>query len=351
MAKTHAPSPPKKAAQVAFRPNQADRPTLANASLRSLEIFVNVAESGGMTAAAERLGISQSAVSQAMRNLEESSGQVLLDRSVRPPTLTASGSTVLQHATGIVQQFRELQNALQSEDFRPVPQLRIGVASTFIEIVGPSLIDRIGSLAHRLAVTTGLAETRIAGLVDRRVDLLLTFDEAYNSNIFDELPVLSEPYFIALPAGFDQDFETIRDLSQKLPLLRTGKHLHNTNQIEAYLAAEGGSALSRDRFDTTDGVVAMVAAGLGWSLITPLTFLKSLPFASRMRCALLPGRTLERRLTLIARKRELGSVCLEVQRSAVDVFDQSCMPVLRKHIPEIAQLVRIGEQVTAAETS
>src|SRR3546814_10973483 len=60
--------------------------------LRSLRVFVMVAEAGGMTSAARQLGLTQSSVSQIVGNLEEALGSALFDRSVRPLALTAARS-------------------------------------------------------------------------------------------------------------------------------------------------------------------------------------------------------------------------------------------------------------------
>src|SRR3546814_7749864 len=64
--------------------------------LRSLRVFVMVAEAGGMTSAARQLGLTQSSVSQIVGNLEEALGSALFDRSVRPLALTAAGTTLYE---------------------------------------------------------------------------------------------------------------------------------------------------------------------------------------------------------------------------------------------------------------
>lgn len=53
--------------------------------LRALEAFVAVCETGSMTAAAKRLQVSQSAVSQSVAALEREQGTDLFDRDSRPP--------------------------------------------------------------------------------------------------------------------------------------------------------------------------------------------------------------------------------------------------------------------------
>src|SRR5258708_8883195 len=59
--------------------------------LRTLEIFTQVCELRSMTLAAQRLGMTQPAVSQAIRHLEDVLGVPLVDRRSRPLILTAAG--------------------------------------------------------------------------------------------------------------------------------------------------------------------------------------------------------------------------------------------------------------------
>ena len=60
-------------------------------TIRSLEIFVAVATTGTMVAAAKQLQLTQPAVSQVVATLEASLGIQLFDRSVRPPALSDGG--------------------------------------------------------------------------------------------------------------------------------------------------------------------------------------------------------------------------------------------------------------------
>lgn len=67
-------------------------------NLNHLRYFASVAELGGFTRAAERLGIAQSAVSLAIKKLESDLGLQLLDRKDRTVTLTDEGRRLLHHA-------------------------------------------------------------------------------------------------------------------------------------------------------------------------------------------------------------------------------------------------------------
>ena len=76
-----------------------------------LRYFVAAAEHRSFTKAAEQYYISQTAVTQQIRQLEESLGCALFDRSTRPVSLTSAGSAFLQDARAILD---ELDAALDA---------------------------------------------------------------------------------------------------------------------------------------------------------------------------------------------------------------------------------------------
>ena len=77
--------------------------------MQALRVFCEVAELRSFSAAADRLGISQSAVSQRVRQLEERLQAVLLDRSVRPFTLTAEGTLLAREGREILKRYDDLE--------------------------------------------------------------------------------------------------------------------------------------------------------------------------------------------------------------------------------------------------
>lgn len=94
-----------------------------------LRYFREVASSGHLGQAAERLNLSQSALSIQIKRLEESLGSALFDRVSRKLVLTEAGRIALDHADRIFTAGDELLAALQ-QDSTEKPPLRIGAIST-----------------------------------------------------------------------------------------------------------------------------------------------------------------------------------------------------------------------------
>lgn len=105
-------------------------------TLRHLRIFIAVYEERNMTAAANKLFMTQPSVSQAIKELESNYGVVLFERLSRKLYVTASGEKLYQYATHIIKLFDELEDNLKENAFQK--NLIIGANYT----VGAFLINK-----------------------------------------------------------------------------------------------------------------------------------------------------------------------------------------------------------------
>jgi DNA-binding transcriptional LysR family regulator len=117
-------------------------------NLRFLEAFVWVVKLGSFRAAAERLNLTQAAVSSRIATLEEDFGQKLFDRDPRELRLTASGRLLLGYAERMLDLGRDMRAAMNSSrELKGV--LRIGVVET---VIHTWLTDFLAALSERHAV-------------------------------------------------------------------------------------------------------------------------------------------------------------------------------------------------------
>ncbi|MGN0667426.1 MAG: LysR family transcriptional regulator [Huintestinicola sp.] len=106
-------------------------------TLRHLKIFVCVAESGGMTAAAQKLYISQPTVSQAIAELEKYYGVRLFERLSQKLYITEDGQRMLYYARHIIDTFSDMETVMRETGENP--QLNIGCSVS----VGTCLVNRL----------------------------------------------------------------------------------------------------------------------------------------------------------------------------------------------------------------
>lgn len=98
--------------------------------LEDLRTFVEVADAGGVTPAARRLGLAKSIVSRRLARLEQGLGAQLLSRTTRGASLTEAGATFREHAARVVAELETARDAIAPEgDVRG--RLRIAAPLTF----------------------------------------------------------------------------------------------------------------------------------------------------------------------------------------------------------------------------
>jgi LysR family transcriptional regulator, low CO2-responsive transcriptional regulator len=162
-------------------------------TLTQLNAFVLVARLGSVTAAANALGVSEPAVSQALSALRLHLGDQLVSRGPGGMTLTAGGARLLGTASQIVVLGAEAHAAVRAARGAP-EQLRVVATSTIAEFVVSPLMEAFTRrFAGSAEVSAGVAASKeMAVLVANRLA-----DVAIGPSVASDpaLPVVSEPIF------------------------------------------------------------------------------------------------------------------------------------------------------------
>ncbi|QJU58243.1 LysR family transcriptional regulator [Sphingomonas sp. AP4-R1] len=137
-------------------------------------MFVTVAEAGSFSEAARRLGVSPSAVSQAIRSLEERLGTPLFRRSTRSISLTDVGSDYLRAAAPAVEQLRQAAENATGRGGRPTGALRLTMPRAPFDLIMASALvdfkDAFPEIELEIAV-----EARLVDIVKQGYDAGLRF--------------------------------------------------------------------------------------------------------------------------------------------------------------------------------
>jgi DNA-binding transcriptional LysR family regulator len=135
-----------------------------------LRTFVTIAESGGFTAAARRLGKTQAAVSMQLRRLEEDLGSVLLERASRGMALTEAGYILMPYAQKILGASVSARQALAGQTVSGI--VRLGMVEDIAVGSLPKALQRF-AIAHSnvaleiiIAESAMLSERLAAGTLD-----------------------------------------------------------------------------------------------------------------------------------------------------------------------------------------
>jgi DNA-binding transcriptional LysR family regulator len=148
--------------------------------LRRMAVFAAVIEHHSMSAAARALGLSASAVSQQVRQLERDHGVTLLHRTTRKLRLTAAGERFHEDCAAMVAAARRAQQQLAQSRDAPSGELRLSAPVGFARHVAPALGGVLE--AHPALNLKLLVDDARIDLVESRIDLAVRFGRLADSS-------------------------------------------------------------------------------------------------------------------------------------------------------------------------
>jgi DNA-binding transcriptional LysR family regulator len=151
---------------------------IRNLDIAALRSFATIAETGGVTSAASRLNLTQSAVSMQIKRLEQTLGLTLFDRAPRSMTLTAAGEQLLSYARRILALNDEAWTRMTAEDWEG--ELTLGVPHDIVYPHIPAALRAVARVAPRLRVSLAASYTRMLKPAFARgeMDVILTTEDA-----------------------------------------------------------------------------------------------------------------------------------------------------------------------------
>ena len=237
--------------------------------LSQLRAFLTTLERGTFSEAALDLGMSQSAVSYAVAELETSLGVTLLLRGRGGASATEIGEAVAAQARSLFQTEETIRQLASREAGALRGTLRVltfrSVASRVMPAVLRHLAERNKGLQVKLLETNGNHDEVERALEEGRVDL--AFVQLPFSDDFLQWTVLRDPYVAVRKKQRVREGEAAswKELAET-PLILYGDH-ESTAVIEQYLAGELGPVEPTYQVEEDSTLVRMVAEGLGLTLM------------------------------------------------------------------------------------
>lgn len=232
--------------------------------IEDIQAFVAVADAGGLSAAAARLGVSKSIVSRRLARLEKALGTTLFSRNTRGVTLTEPGATFREHALRIASEADAARDAL-SPDGTVRGRLRVAAPLSFSANTFAPVLAALAMRHPQLEVQ--------ASFSDRKVDLVAEgFDAAIRLGMLDDSALVARRVatfgatLVASPAYLEAHgtprtpdellaHATVNRINESWPLVHQGRQI-TVNPRNSRFTADNGAAL-----------VPAVLAGLGIGLL------------------------------------------------------------------------------------
>ena len=245
-------------------------------TLRQVQYFVAVAEQGSVTRAAQNLSISQSSVTEALKELESDLGVELFERHPRGLTITHNGHQFLRHATKILASVSDARTSFSGQQSTLSGTLNIGVTSLVAGYVLSDLLARYRRACPGIEVSAiednggYLEHLLVGGELDVAVMVI--------SNLRDRMALQAEiletsPYRLWLPMGHplvSADIISVADIAREpLIMLTVDEIEENTGKLLSALGARPHVAF---RTRSVEAVRSLVATGAGVALLPDLVY-------------------------------------------------------------------------------
>jgi DNA-binding transcriptional LysR family regulator len=238
-----------------------------------LRIFLAIARTGTLGAAARSIGQTQPTMGRRLRALEEAVGHTLFQRTADGFVLTDEGSTVLGHAERMEAEALAFERELNGSEAQLEGMLRLSCSDWFGTYLLAPVLAAFGA-RHAGVCIELLTDARLYSLSRREADMV------FRIKPFDEPEVISRrlmhmPYAVYAPVGYDASslgdsasvrvvtmdiaFSQMPDavwLKKTLPNAAVGFRSNN-REVQARLCAEGAglAVLPRPLGDATPGIV------------------------------------------------------------------------------------------------
>ncbi|MFN3281606.1 MAG: LysR family transcriptional regulator substrate-binding protein, partial [Tabrizicola sp.] len=253
----------------------------------------------------------------------------------RPVQVTPAGAMFRRHAQVILNAASEARAELAMADLSGLTTLRLGVIEDFDSDVTPRLLS---SLAHdlkgcRFLLETGASHRLMDQLEARALDIVIAADTDHPPEDWREIhPIMAEPFVAVAPP--DQRIED-------LPLiLYTARHLMG-RQIAAHLSRHGLKPAHRFELDSYAAILAMVAGGEGWTILTPLALHQARAFRAQVEVRPLPLPALSRTLSLSARAGILHGIPAQIAQRLKPLIAEVVITPALAATPWLAPALRV----------
>src|SRR5690349_193934 len=245
-------------------------------TVRQLQYVIAVAEEGTVSGAAQSLSISQSAVTEAIKELESDLGVALFERHRRGLTITHKGHQFYRHANRILADVQDARRSFLGEEAAPPSHLSLGVTSMVAGYVLSDLLARFRRAYPGVDVSAiedngdYLEHLLIGGELDVAVMVISNLRDrnALQAEIFE-----TSPYRLWLPLGHRlaaAESIALSDLSSEpLIMLTVDETEENTGKLLSALGAKPHVAF---RTRSVEAVRSLVATGAGIALLPDLVY-------------------------------------------------------------------------------
>lgn len=235
--------------------------------LEKLQVLNAVARSGSITKAATLLRITQAAVSQSIKTLEQALNQELIIREPRGIGLTEHGRILFEFSKRLIADVEAVETQFENPNETNIGSLRIGTHETLAIHVWPQLIHSFCEEFPQIGISLigGRIDALISSLVNYELHLTLTVEPEPRPDLVTL--VVYEGCLGFYGAGSMPETITM-DAAAQLPILTDASaHLRQHTPIPSLLAGRGFNLARFHEINSFEAAMRFAALGLGLAVV------------------------------------------------------------------------------------
>jgi DNA-binding transcriptional LysR family regulator len=294
-------------------------------------------ELGGMSQCAAHLQVTQSAVSQTIAKLEAGIGASLFDRTMRPLGLTASGKSLFARGQKLIAHARLAYDEVREGANLPISSITVAMSFSLANQLTAPILHSLGSRADRWNIRSGISMEHQGEFLARDIDMLVTgsFNLEHRDTV--ELhPVFEESFILVFPKDFREPLDLV-GLPSSLPFIRFSRLTGTGQQIERQIVRMKLKLPQMVEVESSHQQLALVAAGIGWAITTPVCLAAVPELLSQLRAEPMTRGRFSRSVQVVARIDELGDIPSLTAALCQQVLQEKIFPPLIEEYPWMAQ--------------
>lgn len=237
-------------------------------TIRHLKIFVAVCQTNSVTRAAEKLFLSQPAISIAIKELEEHYGQKIFERYSRKLRITPFGAELYQSALRVVTLFDEMEQSAKMDKLGNV--MRVGVGPMIGQVMLPERVRKFRQKYPQIQISALVDRTVYLknALIENKIDFFLA-EAVFEDPMIRVIPLMAVPLVVICHRNnplANQSVVCASDL-EKQPILARQKGSFLRTSMDNFFAAH--NIIVTPLWESNDGfaLLSAVKADIGISFL------------------------------------------------------------------------------------
>lgn len=291
---------------------------------RQLKAFYQVAHTGSFTKAAVELELTQSAISHAIKSLEENLKCSIFDKVGKRAVLNQAGEQLLQRTHKIFKEMQEAHMDIQHLNEWGRGRIRIGASTTACQYILPNVLREFKESfpKYSISIEPISGNQGVELLVNNQIDIAFTLQPWMENRVDFKEIFVDEMVYIVSPF---HPWATIRRASPsdipKQKFILYPRQSYTYKMIESYFAKDNISLPQALELGSMEAIKELVKIGMGVGILAPWIAAKELK-EGKLVAVPLGKRKLKRHWGIVALKTKRMNLAEETFTSLCKTFSE-----------------------------